>query len=85
MRCTTIQRKPTGTRGYNGRNNMSTYKVSLRWDFIVEADTDWQAKMAVAELTAQPFTKVARDDMFAYEDMSAQLIDNLGAGVHAGL
>lgn len=64
---------------------MSTYKVSMRWDFIVEADTETAAKMAVAELTAHPFTKVADDDMFAYEDITAYEIDNLGAGVSAGL
>lgn len=64
---------------------MSTYKVSLQWDFIVEADTDWQAKMAVAELTAHAFTSVADDESFAYENLVAHEIDIVGAGVDARL
>lgn len=64
---------------------MSTYKVSLQWDFIVEAESDTAAKMAVAELTAHAFTSVADDESFAYENLTAYEIDSRGAGVDARL
>lgn len=64
---------------------MSTFKVTLHWDFIVESDTTDQAKLMVAELTDAFFQKVARLDEFAYESISAEMLDLLGAGVDAGL
>lgn len=64
---------------------MSTFKVTLHWDFIVESDTTDQAKLTVAELTDTFFQKVARLDEFAYEGITSELIDGLGAGVNAGL
>lgn len=85
MRCTTIQKKPTGTRGYNGRNNMSTFKVTLHWDFIVEATSHDQSKLVVAELTDPLFQKMTRLDEFAYESITAEMIDSQGAGVDARL
>ena len=64
---------------------MSTYKVSLHWDFIVESDTTDQAKLIVAELTDDTFQKMARLDEFAYESITTELLDHQGAGVDARL
>jgi len=64
---------------------MSTFKVTLHWDFIVESDTTDQAKLMVAELTDAFFQKVARLDEFAYEAISTEMLDYRGAGADAGL
>ena len=64
---------------------MSTYKVTVQWDFIVEAGGDMAAKMAVVDLTDDCFQKIVRDPMFSYENLTAELLNPVGAGVDARL
>lgn len=64
---------------------MSTYIVKLEWEFIVEADTVDLAKLAVANLTDHFFQEMVRFPEFSCENITAELVDGMGAGVDAGL
>jgi len=64
---------------------MSTYKVTLHWEFVVESNSEENAKLVVGELTNNLFLQVVNLPEFAYESMDAVTIDSRGAGVDARL
>lgn len=64
---------------------MSTYKVTVQWDFIVEAEDDMAAKMVVVDLTDQCFQRIVRDPQFSYENLTTETLNVVGAGVDARL